>query len=199
MPPAPVRHMYFIPRVHILPTPAHCTHRHHASLPKVKVTQSCPTLHDPMDYRVHGILQARILEWVAFPFSRGSSQPKSPPLQADSLPAEPQGKPKNTGVGSLSLLQQIFLTQESNQGLLHCRWILLPTELWGKPSLLGAALTKFWWGSSHQRHWLSQFQRLEVRSQGVSRAMLLQKVQGEVPGFPPWFGIFSLCLLHSFL
>ena len=41
---------------------------------KVKVTQSCPTLSDPMDYTVHGILQARILEWVAFPFSRGSSQ-----------------------------------------------------------------------------------------------------------------------------
>ena len=42
---------------------------------KVKVTQSCPTLCDPMDYIVHGILQARILEWVAFPFSRGTSQP----------------------------------------------------------------------------------------------------------------------------
>ena len=39
------------------------------------VTQSCPTLCDPMDYRVHGILQARILEWVTFPFSRGFSQP----------------------------------------------------------------------------------------------------------------------------
>ena len=39
-----------------------------------EVTQSCPTLCEPMDYRVHGILQARILEWVAFPFSRGSSQ-----------------------------------------------------------------------------------------------------------------------------
>ena len=43
---------------------------------KVKVTQSCPTLFDPMDYTVHGILQARILEWVAIPFSRGSSQPR---------------------------------------------------------------------------------------------------------------------------
>ena len=43
---------------------------------KVKVTQSCPTLCDPMDYTVHGILQARMLEWVAFPFSRGSSQPR---------------------------------------------------------------------------------------------------------------------------
>jgi len=45
-------------------------------------------------------------------------------LQVDSLPAEPPGKPKNTGVGGLSLLQQIFPTQESNWGLLYCRWIL---------------------------------------------------------------------------
>ena len=43
---------------------------------KVKVTQLCLTLCDPMDYTVHGILQARILEWVAVPFSRGSSQPR---------------------------------------------------------------------------------------------------------------------------
>ena len=42
---------------------------------KVKVVQSHPTLCDPMDYTVHGILQARILEWVVyFPFSGGSSQ-----------------------------------------------------------------------------------------------------------------------------
>ena len=45
----------------------------------VKVTQLCPTLCHPMDYTVHGILQARILEWVAFPFSRGSSQPRDRP------------------------------------------------------------------------------------------------------------------------
>ena len=43
---------------------------------KVKVTQLCPTLCDLMDYTVHGILQARILKWGTFPFSRGSSQPK---------------------------------------------------------------------------------------------------------------------------
>ena len=43
---------------------------------KLKVTQSCLTFCNPMDYTVHGILQARILEWVAFPFSRGSSQPR---------------------------------------------------------------------------------------------------------------------------
>ena len=43
---------------------------------EVKVAQSCPTLGGPTDYTVHGILQARILEWVAVPFSRGSSQPR---------------------------------------------------------------------------------------------------------------------------
>ena len=43
---------------------------------KVKVAQLCLTLCDLMDYMVHGSLQARILEWVAFPFSRGSSQPR---------------------------------------------------------------------------------------------------------------------------
>ena len=45
-------------------------------LQKVKVTQSCLTLCDPMDYTVHGLLQARVLERVAFPFSRGSFQPR---------------------------------------------------------------------------------------------------------------------------
>ena len=70
-----------------------------------------------------------ILEWVASSFSSRSSQPGiepgSPALQADSLLSEPLGKPKNTGVGSLSLLQGISRTQEfiqeSNQGLLHFR------------------------------------------------------------------------------
>ena len=50
-------------------------------------------------------------------------EPRSPALRLG-LPAELHGKPKNTGVGSLSLLQQIFPTQESNWGLLHCRRIL---------------------------------------------------------------------------
>ena len=43
---------------------------------KVKVAQSCPILCHPIDYAVHGILQATVLGWIAFPFSRGSSQPK---------------------------------------------------------------------------------------------------------------------------
>ena len=51
-------------------------------------------------------------------------KPRSPALQADSLPAEPPGKPKNTGMDSPSLLQGIFLTQKSNWSLLRCRWIL---------------------------------------------------------------------------
>ena len=51
-------------------------------------------------------------------------KPRSPTLQVVSLPSEPPGKPKNTGVDSLSLLQGIFPIQELNQGLLPCRWIL---------------------------------------------------------------------------
>ena len=68
--------------------------------------------------------------WSGYPFPSPRDLPnpgmesRSPTLQADSLPAEPPGEPKNTAEGSPSLLQQIFLTQESNWGLLHCRWIL---------------------------------------------------------------------------
>ena len=60
---------------------------------------------------------------------------RSPILQMDSLPSEPSGKPKNTKVGSLSLLQGIFLTQKSNQGLLHCRRILYQLSYQGSPSI----------------------------------------------------------------
>ena len=66
----------------------------------VLVTHSCPTLSDPHEpgSSVGGILHPRTLEWVAIPFSRGSSNPgielKSLALQADSLPSELPGKPK---------------------------------------------------------------------------------------------------------
>ena len=70
-----------------------------------------------MDCTVHGIIQARILEWVAFLFSRGSSQPRikprSPTLQVDSLPDEPQGKPK--------ILEWIAYTFSSESSLLQNR------------------------------------------------------------------------------
>ena len=82
---------------------------------KVKVAQWCLTLCDLMDYTVHGILQARVLEWEASPSPRHlpnpGIEPRFPALREDFfLPAEPQGKPKNTGLGSLSLFQQIFPT-----------------------------------------------------------------------------------------
>ena len=63
----------------------------------MKVAQLCLTLCDPMDYTVHGILQARILEWLAFPSPKDLPnpviEPRSLTLQEDSLPAELQGKP----------------------------------------------------------------------------------------------------------
>ena len=62
-------------------------------------------------------------------------KPRSPSLQMDSLPSEPPGKPKNTGVGSLSLLQQIFQTQKSNLGSPALQADSLPAELPGKPHL----------------------------------------------------------------
>ena len=72
--------------------------------------------------------------WSGYPFPSPGDlpnpgiEPRSPALRVDSLPAELPGKPKKTGVGSLSLLQGIFLTQESNRCLDS-----LPTELSGKP------------------------------------------------------------------
>ena len=88
-----------------------------------------------MDYTVKGILQARILEWVDFPFSRGSSQPRDQTqISKVAEPAAPQGKLKNTGVGSLSLLQQIVPKHELNNGVLHCKQILY--KLSYKASLL---------------------------------------------------------------
>ena len=133
-----------------------------------------------MDYRVHGILQARILkwgslsflqgivptlgtnpglmhcrairyqlnhkgsprilEWVAYPFSSSLPGPEiesgSPALQVDSLPAEPQGKPKNTGVGSLSLLTDLLnLGIEPGPPALQAD--SLPAKLQGKPKNTG--------------------------------------------------------------
>ena len=78
--------------------------------------------------QVHGILQPE--HWSGQPspspgdLPNPGIEPRSPTLQVDSLPAEPPGKPENTGVGSLSLLQRIFPTQRSNQGLLNCSRIL---------------------------------------------------------------------------
>ena len=90
--------------------------------------QSCLTLYDLMDCSlpgssVHGNSLGKntrmgchaLLQGI-FPYP--GIKPRSLALQVDSLPSEPPGKPKNTGVSSLSLLQGLFLTQELNQGLL---------------------------------------------------------------------------------
>ena len=89
----------------------------------------------PRTTRLHGILQARIMEWVAFPFSRGSSQPKDQTqvshIAGGFFTSWANREVKNTGVGSLSLLQGIFLTQELNRGLLYYRQILYPLSYQG--------------------------------------------------------------------
>ena len=81
---------------------------------KIKISQLCLTLCNAMDHTVHGILhefQARILEWVAFPFSgdlpHPGIEPRSPTLQADSLPTESQRKPLQ-GLISTNLLTEQF-------------------------------------------------------------------------------------------
>ena len=79
--------------------------------------------------------------WSVFPFPSPGDllnpgiKPRSPALQVVSLPAEPQGKPKNTAVGSLSLLQWTFPTQESHLSFLHCRQILYQLSYQGSPLL----------------------------------------------------------------
>ena len=71
---------------------------------KLKVTQSCPTLCNPINYTVHGIHQVRILDWVTIHNSRflpnPGIEPKSPTFQEVSLSVEPQGESKNTIVVS---------------------------------------------------------------------------------------------------
>ena len=101
--------------------------------------------------RPHGLQPARLLcpwgfsrqeYWSGLPcpppgdLPNPGIEPRSPALQADSLPSEPPGKPKNIGVGSLSLLQGIFLTQESNWGLLHCRRIFYQLSYQGSLDIL---------------------------------------------------------------
>ena len=79
------------------------------------------------------------LSLVQMIFPTQGSNPGPPALWVDSSPAEPQGmpkpqgKPKDTRVGSLFLLQQSFLTQELNRGLLYCRWILYQLSYQGSP------------------------------------------------------------------
>ena len=110
----------------------------------------------------YSIVQS-VFSMVAFLFSRGSSQPRdwtqSPTLQVDSLPAEPQGKPRNTGVGSLSLLQGSFPTQESSQcpcstGGFFTNWAIREAQPICK---IRSNVNRFFWFFLHLRMFLFPF------------------------------------------
>ena len=102
----------------------------------VFIAQLRLTLWDPMDCNPLAPLSmgfSRQEYWSGMPFSSPGDpgiESRSPTLWADCLPSEPPGKLKNTEVSSLSLLQGIFLTQELNWGLLHCRQILHHLNHW---------------------------------------------------------------------
>ena len=107
-----------------------------------KSLQSCPPLCNPMDYSppgssVHGILQQEYWSGLPCPppgdLPNSGIEPRSPTLQADSLPAEPQGKPKNTGVGSLSLLQLDLPDPGIKLGSPECRWFIYQLNYQGSP------------------------------------------------------------------
>ena len=100
----------------------------------MKFAKLCLTLGDLIDYTVHGIIQA-IRCFSPGNLPNPEMEPRSPALQADSLPAEPQAKPKNTGAGSLSLLPWIFQMQGLNQDLQNCKWILSQLSYQGSPEV----------------------------------------------------------------
>ena len=89
----------------------------HFRIGKVKVKSLSRVQLFETPWTIHSMDFSRPEYWIGQPFSSPGNllnpgiEPRSPSLQADSLPAEPQGKPKNTGVGSLSLLQRIFPTR----------------------------------------------------------------------------------------
>ena len=125
--------------------------------------ESCSVMSDSLQPHglVHGILQARILEWVAFPFSKGSSQPRNwtqvPRIAGRFFTSWATREAQNIGVGSLSLIQGIFPTQELNQGLLHCRRILYQLSYQGSEIELWLSL-----------HVLSNINQTNIMQKGLS-------------------------------
>ena len=105
----------------------------------IYIAQSCLTLYHPMDSTVCGILQSRVLEWVAFPFSRESSQPWDRTQVSHSaggfftswVTREAQVYWSGYPIPSPA----IFPTLESSRGLLHCRRILYQLSHKGSPLL----------------------------------------------------------------
>ena len=128
------------------------------------VAQLCLTRCDPMKHSPPGSCPwgySRQEYWSGLPCPPSGDLPnpriesRSPAFQVDSLSSEPPGKSKNTGVGSLSLLQGIFPTQELSYGLLYCRQILYQLSHQGSPqiniSVLGQGI------KSHNFHHVASF------------------------------------------
>ena len=120
---------------------------------KVKVAQLCLTLCDPMNCSPWNSSGQNTGVGSLFPSPRDLPSPgiktRSPMLPAGLLPAESPGKPKNTWVGSLSLL---LWTQELNWGVLHCRWILYQLSYQGSPNMTNEVQSQ--WVEGRRELWL---------------------------------------------
>ena len=135
---------------------------------RVKLLQSCLTLCNSTDWSlpgssVHGVLQAKMPCPPPGDLPNPEIEPRSPELQVDSLLSEPTGKPMYPGVGSLFLLQGIFLTQESNQGLLHCRQILYQLSYQGPLNINLLKAILYFLGRRRGEEWITKEQEETLR------------------------------------
>ena len=107
-------------------------------------------------------------------------EPRSPALQANSSPFQPPKKPKNTIVGGLSLFQGIFPSQETNWGLLHCRWILYQLRYWGSLSCIYSCRRQGFSPWLGKIPWRRVWQPTPVFLSGESHG------QRSLAGYSPW-------------
>ena len=160
-------------------------------------SESCSvTLWDPMDYTVHGILQTRILEWVAFPFSRGSSQPRDW-TQVSHIAGgfftswatrEAQESWSGYPIPSPAGLPNLGI----DQGLLHCRWTLYQLSYQGSPRS-PAGLSKL----SHTRYLLCVLKVEYSRTQTIWYAQCQDHELWSSYNFASLDRIFFLCIIRS--
>ena len=119
---------------------------------KVKLAQSCPTLCNPMDYTVHRILQARILEWVAFPSFSGASQPRDQTqvscIAGGSLPAELKGIKKENRISTTqnthTLLDSVYVPENSVSSVHLVSHVWLFATPWTAGHQASLSITNSW-------------------------------------------------------